>query len=67
VTRRLPDLDHASLDCMQRIAKLAGIPNNRNSLGLRNSIQIMVREAMRAVLPPDDPRRDPAYPFNQEA
>ena len=29
-------------------------------------LQIAIREALRAVLPEHDPRRDPAYPFNQE-
>ncbi|WP_267428403.1 hypothetical protein [Methylobacterium sp. GC_Met_2] len=65
-TERLPDLDDASLACMHRIAKLADIPRNQDNTGIRNSIQFMVREAMRAVLPPDDPRLDPDYPFNLE-
>ena len=46
--------------------KAAGVrrtkANNRECAGL----QIAIREALRAVLSPDDPRRDPAYPFNQE-
>ncbi|MBE7198304.1 MAG: hypothetical protein INR70_10935 [Parafilimonas terrae] len=66
-TERLPDLDDASLACMQRIAKLASIPRNPDNLGLRNSIQIIVREAMRSVLTADDPRRDPDYPLNLPA
>lgn len=66
-TERLPDLDEASLACMQRIAKLADIPRNQDNLGVRNGIQVMIREAMLAVLPPDDPRRDPDYPYNLPA
>lgn len=64
--KRLPDLDQASLDCMRLVARRAGVRTNHGTLRQRTDIQIMIREAMRSVLPPDDPRRHPAYPFNQE-
>ncbi|SFM97001.1 hypothetical protein [Methylobacterium pseudosasicola] len=66
MTRRLADLDQASLDCMRLVARRAGVRTNQGTLRQRTEIQIIIREAMRAVLPPEDPRRDPAYPFNQE-
>lgn len=63
--KRLADLDQISLDCMRYATRAAGIRTNKANVQAHAGLQIAIREALRAVLPPDDPRRDPAYPYNQ--
>lgn len=63
MTLRLVGLDQISLDLMIAGTKAAGIRRTRANVQACAGLQIAIREALRAVLPPDDPRRDPAYPF----
>ena len=65
--KRLPDLDELSLNLIHAATESLGIRRTRAHTQACAKLQIAFREAMRAVLPPDDPRRDPAYPFNQES
>ena len=65
--KRLVDLDQASLECMRKITKLAGLRSNQGTLQMRATIQIVIREAMRAALPPKDPRKDPDFHPNHKA
>jgi hypothetical protein len=62
--RRKPDLDQISLDLMIAGTKAAGVRRTRANVRECAGLQIAIREALRAVLPEHDPRRDPAYPFN---
>jgi hypothetical protein len=64
--RRQPCLDQISLDLMIAGTDAAGVRRTRANNQACASLQIAIREALRAVLPPDDPRRDPAYPLNEE-
>jgi hypothetical protein len=64
MTRRKPCLDQISLDLMIAGTKAAGVRRTRANVQACAGLQIAIREALRAVLPPGDPRRDPAYPFN---
>ena len=65
MARRLTGLDQISLDLMIAGTKAAGVRRTRANVQACAGLQIAIREALRAVLPPDDPRRDPDYPFNQ--
>ncbi|KNY21728.1 hypothetical protein [Methylobacterium sp. ARG-1] len=66
MTKRLPNLDQISLDLMIAGTKAAGVRRTNANRSACADLQIAIREALRAVLPEHDPRRDPAYPFNQE-
>lgn len=65
-SRRLVGLDQISLDLMIAGTHAAGVRRTQANVQACAGLQIAIREALRAILPPDDPRRDPAYPFNQE-
>jgi hypothetical protein len=65
MARRKPGLDQISLDLMIAGTKAAGVRRTRANVQACAGLQIAIREALRAVLPEHDPRRDPAYPFNQ--
>lgn len=62
--RRLPDLDQISLDLMIAGTTAAGVRRTKANVQACAGLQIAIREALRAVLPLTDPRRDPAYPMN---
>jgi hypothetical protein len=64
MTRRLPGLDQISLDLMIAGTKAAGVRRAQANVQACAGLQIAIREALRAILPPDDPRRHPNYPFN---
>ncbi|WP_342163012.1 hypothetical protein [Methylobacterium sp. SD21] len=67
MTRRLASLDQISLDLMIAGTKAAGVRRTKANNQACAGLQIAIREALRAVLPPDDPRRDPEYPFARPA
>lgn len=67
MSAQLPDLDEAALACMRKVARITGISDTQFEVQRRARLQIEIREAMRAVLPAEDPRRSPDYPFNMEA
>lgn len=62
MTRRPPCLDQISLDLMLAATAALKIRRTRANVSACAGLQIAFREAMRAFLPADDPRRDPAYP-----
>jgi len=63
--KRRPSLDQISLDLMIAGTKAAGIRRTRANVQACAGLQIAIREALRAVLPPSDPRHDPNYPFSE--
>jgi hypothetical protein len=65
--KRLPDLDQASLDCVREISRLIGVRSNSGTMQMRATVQIMIREKMREILPPNDPRKDRDYPLTKGA
>lgn len=60
---RLPDLDRIALNLMLAATDALPIRRTRANVSRLAGQQIAFREAMRAVLPPEDPRRDPAYRY----
>jgi hypothetical protein len=64
--KRPTSLDQISLDLMIAGTKAAGIRRTRKNVQACAGLQIAIREAIRAILPPGDPRRDPNYPFTEE-
>lgn len=65
MSKRLPCLDRISLDCMEYATHELRVRRTKANVQDCAKLQIAIREAIRAFLPPDDPRRDPDYPFNQ--
>lgn len=65
MARRLTSLEQISLDLMVAGTRAAGVRRTKANVQACAELQIAIREALRAVLPPDDPRRDPDYPFDQ--
>jgi hypothetical protein len=66
MSKRLASLDRISLDLMIAGTKAAGVRRTRANVQACAGLQIAIREALRAVLPPDDPRRHQLYPHHEE-
>ncbi len=66
MARRLASLDQISLDLMIAATDALKVRRTKANVSQCAGLQIVLREALRDFLPADDPRRDPAYPFNQE-
>jgi hypothetical protein len=67
MSKRKSSLDQISLDLMLAGTNSAGIRRTSKNVQACARLQIAIREALRAALPPNDPRRHPDYPFNAPA
>lgn len=65
MARRLINLDRISLDLMIAGTDAAGVRRTRANMQACAGLQIAIREALRAILPEHDPRRDLDYPFER--